>query len=209
MLTSFDKLIKLGFLKKWTDKISSQELIEWAAHTQLHDAFRHFLTQTDGAQEVSGAHAQANWTIYSYLLEHGCFAVTEQQISFNGTPKAVLGIESIDTQKTVQVVTELMQEVQRIRSTGDGQAAQKLIDSACKPLRTPHYITILKDNLKTLVGELKVSAVLTPIFTPIKDKTGNIIDIQATWPKDVFELARYEYDILSPCSHNTPLNKCF
>lgn len=193
MLTSMDKLIEAGFLQKWTKLLSRQELIEWSIYMMMFDALKRLLTQDDAAQDISGAHAQADLTIYGYLLEHGCFTANEQPTPFNGATKTVIGIADINIQKTTTCVAQLMQEVQRIKSTGDGQAVKQLIDRYCKPIRTPHYIKLLKDNLQTLVGDLKVSAMLSPLFTPIKDATNDaIVDIQATWPKNIFEQACYE-----------------
>lgn len=193
MLTSMDKLLEAGFLKKWTKLLSRQDLLEWSIYMMMFDAIKRLLTQDDAAQDVSGAHAQADWTIYGYLLEHECFTAVEQPMQFNGSTKTVIGITNINIQKTTASVAQLMQEVQRIKSTGDGQAVKQLIDRYCKPIHTPHYIKILKENLQTLVGDLKVSAMLSPLYTPIKDATtGTIVDIQATWPKNILEQASYE-----------------
>lgn len=196
MITNLDKLTELGFLKKWTDKLTKEELIDWIIYAMIHNSyFRRLVTQADGAQEISGDHARADWTICSYLLDKGCFSVVEQPTIFKGTTKTVLTITNTNVAKTVQAATMLVQEVQRIKSTADGIAAKKLIDGYCKPMRNPHYITIMKDNFKAVVGNLKVSAVLSPIYTPIQDKqSGEIIDIQATWPTDILELAHYQQE---------------
>jgi hypothetical protein len=195
MLTNLDQLIAAGFLQKWTQKLTHKELLDWSIHMMLLDGIKRLITQEEHAQEISGDHARADWTIYSYLLEQGCFSAIEQPTTFNNATKTVIGTTKIDAKKTINAVTYLMQEVQRIKSTGDGQAVKKLIDAHCKPLHTPHYIKIIKDNHKTLVGDLKVSTMLSPLFAPIKDKkSGKILDIQATWPKDIFDLATYEHE---------------
>ncbi len=194
MLTNVEKLIATGFLQKWAKRISQKELLDWCIHTMLHDAYRRLFSQNEDNPNIAGDHARADWTIYAHLFAHDCFKVVEQSISFDGQPKTIIEITDINIPKTIAVVTELMQEVQRIKSTGDGQAAKKLVDGYCKPIQTPHYIKILKDNLTAIVGDLKVSAVLEPLFTPVLNpQKGTIDDIQASWPKDIFQLARYEH----------------
>lgn len=192
-LTRLDTLLELGFLKEWASKLSKEELREWIVFSLLQTSLGRLWAQKDKAGVISGDHARADWTIFSYLLQHGCFVCHEQQKAFENAPRTILAIASIDTAKALQTVTELMQEVQRIKSTGDGAAAQKLVDGCCKPMATPHYATIIQDNMKALTGDLKASAALTPLFTPICDSlTGDIVDIAATWPAGIIELAHHE-----------------
>ena len=55
-------------------------------------------------------------------------------------------------------------------------------------MRNPEHIKIMKENLKAVVGELKIAAMLYPNLQPVINKsTGKTIDINATWPSDIVE----------------------
>lgn len=193
-LVHLDTCVEFGFLKKWAEKMTKEELIEWIIYGWIHNSvLRRFSTQADGAQEISGDHARADWSISSFLQEKGCFSIVHQPVTYNGQTHIVLAVTNIDVAKTIAAAAELVGIVQRMKSTGDGLGVQALIGGYCKPLRTPEYIAIIKDNFKALMGDLKVSAMLTPMFAPVQDdKTGKMIDVQASWPADVFELAAYQ-----------------
>lgn len=192
LLTSMDVIVERGFLTKWARIMTRDELIDWAIHAMLHDCLKRLVGLADNATAVTGDHARADWTIFMYLLDRGCFKIAEENVLFDKKLKTVLAITAIDTPKTIAAVTELMQEVQRIKSTGDGLAARKLVGGYCEPLSKQSYIAILNGHIRALIGDLKVSAMLPPLFTPQCDTMGEITDIQATWPANVIELARYE-----------------
>ena len=45
----------------------------------------------------------------------------------------------------------------------------------------------MKENNKAVMGDVKVAATLYPQYEPIRDTKGEIVDIKATWPKNLPE----------------------
>ncbi|MFH1832420.1 MAG: hypothetical protein ABH827_06520, partial [bacterium] len=153
---------------------------------------RRYMQQSDGATQIAGEHALANCTIMNYLVDHNCLDFVEEQVLIkdNGAEKTctVIGLSVKDLGKTKEYIKNLMIDVQAIKSTGNIFGAKGLIETYGRPLRHPEYMKILKENQQTIVGDLKVFALIYPHFEPVLDKSGKeIIDIQAVWPKDIFE----------------------
>jgi hypothetical protein len=85
-------------------------------------------------------------------------------------------------------IKDLMIQVQTIKSTGDGFACDKLINTYGRYVRNVEHVAILQANQKTMVGDLKVSARIYPRFVPVyNDANKSITDIAATWPSDIVE----------------------
>jgi len=149
---------------------------------------RRVLQQSDGATQIDGDHARANYTIMNYLIDHGGLKLIEEKIVINSKEHTVLGLDIIDLEKTKKLITELMILVQTIKSTGDGLAAKNLVETYGITLRNKLHPKILQDNNKAIVGDLKISAFLPPILTAQKhNNSQEITDITATWPKNIFE----------------------
>ena len=91
-------------------------------------------------------------------------------------------------QKILSDIKDLMIQVQTIKSTGDGVACDKLINTYGRYVRNVEHIAILQANQKTMVGDLKVSARIYPCFMPVYDEVNeSMVDIAATWPTDIVE----------------------
>lgn len=181
-----DTLLRAGFLVSWNKKIGHDTLVKWLILHMANTGIKRIIQQSDDATEISGDHARANCTITNYLIEKGGIALNEETIKFDSKEYTVLGLSLVDTDASIKAITELMQEVQRIKSTGDGIAVQALIDTYGRPLNLRH-LKILKDNEKTVTGDLKARVYITPHFIPITDDQGNVTDVRAEWPKNIFE----------------------
>jgi len=188
-----DKLLECDLFGQWAQKLTPEQLVEQFILGMANTGLRRILQQTDGATEITGAHAHANCTIMYYLIDHVTIDLVEEQVTApdkTGKDKqhTVLGLRVKDLEKTKQVVTDLMILAQHIKSTGDGLKARDLIETYGRPLRNPEHMKILKENQKTIVGELKTTAVLSPLFTPVCDNDNHVIDISANWPEDIFDM---------------------
>jgi len=103
--------------------------------------------------------------------------------------RQVVDIAIRDFKCAKQAILELFLLVQKIVSTGDGIEATRLIDSLGRPLNARH-MHILKENRQLIVGDLKVTANLSPHFVPVYVE-GECVDVEAEWPADIFEQMRY------------------
>lgn len=181
-----DELINAGFLTTWYKKIGRDALVKWLILAMSNTGLKRIIQQSDDATEISGDHARANCTIMNYLIAQNALALNKETINFDNKEYTVLGLSLVNAQKATQAITHLMQEVQRIKSTGDGQGAQALIDTYGRPLNL-EYLKILKNNEKTVTGDLKARVYIAPHFTKITNDQGDVIDVQAEWPRNIFE----------------------
>ena len=139
-------------------------------------------------QDIVGIYPQANAVITNYLIEHGAATLERQTITVDGKKHPIVTIKIIDIHKGCQATKKLMQQVQHITSTGDGQQAQVLFEQYGLRLGTPDVTAIMQQSKKTLVGNAKVFANIYPSLIPVIDpETNDIVDVEADWPADIFE----------------------
>lgn len=184
---SYDTLAPVNLYKNWPTKIGKEALIDILILDMANTALRRLQNLPDGATQVLGAHAQANTTIANWLQDHGGIALQEERKIIDGTEYTVLGYVIKDRKKTLQLITDLAIEVQRIHSTADGQSLQQLLDTYGRNVRVPEHVTILKRNQQAIVGNLKATAYIYPHFEPVLDAQGTIKDIKASWPESIIE----------------------
>lgn len=182
----FDELLKAGFLKQWHHQFGKARLTEWLLFRMVDVGIVRIIQQSDTATEVSGDHARANCIIMNYLATKGGVAIREETTTVDDKPFNVVGVTVTNFDQAFKNVITLMQEVQRIKSTGDGLAAHELVETYGKPLNQ-NYLKTLKTNEKFIVGDLKARVYLYPQLTPVTNEKGEIIDINAQWPNNIFE----------------------
>ena len=183
---NFDALAAEGLYKDWPEKIGKEKFIEELIKDMAKTGLRRLLTQPDEGNEIRGAHAQANTTIMNYLLDGGGVQLVKEEVEVDGDDHEVLGFKVTDVERAKRDITQLAQLVQHIKSTGDGQELDKLVETYGIYERDPAHKKAMKQNLKTVVGELKVVASLFAHYEPV-ERDGNIVDVTARWPKDVVD----------------------
>ena len=184
----FDELDKVGLYKDWTAKIGKDKIIEQLIFDMASTGLRRLISHDSAQQEIMGAHALANMTIMNYLCDGGGLQLVQEEVMIDDQTHHVLGFRITNMQQILSDIKDLMIQVQTIKSTGDGVAGDKLINTYGRYVRNVEHVTILQKNQKTMVGDLKVSARIYPRFVPVYDDTNSsIVDIAATWPKDILE----------------------
>ena len=183
---NFDQLAQAGLYKDWPERIGKDRLIEEFIKAMAWTGLRRLLTQSKESDEIRGAHAQANTTILNFLLDGGGIQLLKQSVEVEGEEYHVLGFEIDDVEQVKKSIVTLVQEVQRIKSTGDGQALNAMMKKYGITMRNPEYRDILQRNEKAVVGNAKIIAVLYPHYYPIISD-GEIVDADAVWAKDVAE----------------------
>lgn len=188
VVSNYDDLAASGIMGDWPQKIEKDKMIELFINAMANRGLLRLLLQQDNATEIAGDHARANTTIMNYLIDHGGVAIKSETITIDGKSHTVLATEVIDLERASQVVVELANLVQMLRSTGDTQGVRSLIETYGKPIRHPEHLSLMKENMRSCVGEIKVQGSLFPDFTPILDvSSGEILDVQATWPTNIVE----------------------
>ena len=181
-----DQLMSCGLMTRWANKMTRDEMIVHMILGMAGTALRRYLQQSEDAKEIAGAHAQANCTIMYYMIDHGGLKLVEEEVEVSGKKHKVFGLEVVSTPRAQEIIKELMVEVQRIKSTGDGVAVKKLVDTYGKQMRHPEIMKALQANRKTIVGDVKCSAHIFPQLTPVV-KDGDVVDVNATWPATIFD----------------------
>lgn len=104
-----------------------------------------------------------------------------------------------DYEKLRNLFGELLKEVQRIKSEGDYEAGKNLVENYGVKVDPAIHKEVLDRSAK-----LNIPAYwgfINPILTPVKDKNGNITDIQVEYPTDFTkEMLMYgeNYSFLNP-----------
>lgn len=182
----FDEIERTGLFKDWPARIGEDRLIKELIKEMVTTAQTRLLSQPRDSNEIRGAHARANTVIMNWLLDGGGIEMVQQKVAVEGKEYDVLGIKVTDVNKACHDISILAQVVQCIKSTGDGQGLQQLMNKYGNCVRNPEHRDILQDNFKAVAGDLKVIATIFPEYRPIIEE-GEVVDVAALWPKDIIE----------------------
>jgi dipeptidyl-peptidase-3 len=174
-----------NLLPAWTRSIEKQDLITWFIITMARQGIMRLVSQSPIATEIAGAHAQADSTIMHYLLKGEALELVLEPKMFTDKEFIVPGLRIKNLSKAQDLVKELMQEVQRIKSTGDYHGVRNLLHTYGIPLNR-QVRDLVRQNQQALVGDLKGVALIYPQLEPIyNSQTAEIVDVQASWPADI------------------------
>lgn len=186
-----DELVKIGFLEGWYRALGKEELIKQIIENMVGHGLARMLSQADNATTIEGSHAQANSVLMNWVIDAGGAEIITDNVAIGDVVYERVALEITDVAVAHKALTSLMQKVQSITSTGDGQEAKKLIETLGKPIRDSNYPRILKQNLRSIVGQVKAQVELYPLLRPVLDSSLAIIDVQATWPVNLFQADAY------------------
>ena len=186
-LRNIDTLAEKNLFKGWENRISRTDLIDQIIISMAKAGLSRLISMHPDETEITQAHTQANATILNYLVDHESVAIVQEKKIIDGKEFTVLDIEVIDQEKAVRLIEELACTVQRIKSTGDSHGVAELLEQYGMRVRHPEYITLLKTNLKELVGDIKETVEIYPTLLPVYDAKNTIIDIRAQWPETFLE----------------------
>ena len=191
----FEELAQQGLYKDWPEKIGKEVFIDCLIVDMAWTGLGRLKSQPDDSDKITGAHAQANTTITNYLLDSGAILLIQEELTIENKKHQVLDFVVVDRNKALEVIKELAQLVQEIKSTADGKRTQELFETYGTKVRNIQLVNIIKQNMKAVMGELKVSARLFPDFYPVVDSSGTIVDCNAQWPKSIIEQCMYHKKI--------------
>lgn len=198
-VTHIDTIIATSIVPQ-LENITKEILQEWFIILMSTTAYRRLLRQPDDATIIAGDHARANSTITNYFLARGAIKEIREEKTINGIPYSVPSLHVENLEYAVQCIKDLMIQVQTIKSTGNGQDAHTLIQTYGTKISDPMLPKILRYNKQAVMGNIKAMATLYPSLQPFKNDKGDIIDIIATWPYDIFQMQHTINQMLSPKS---------
>ena len=201
-VANLPELLEIGMLSRWKH-LDQSFLIDQLILGMASTGLRRYIQQPDTATEITGDHCLANSSISFYLVMNGGLEVVEENVEIDGQSYTVVGLQIQNRLRTLELIKELMIIVQTIKSTADGTFAHQLINQYGKPIHDINHLRNLKRNVKSCVGNVKVTVELFPELTPKMDSQGQITDIEMKWATDLITDAIYkdQLALLSPESH--------
>ncbi|HVW99033.1 MAG TPA: hypothetical protein VHA52_01120, partial [Candidatus Babeliaceae bacterium] len=185
-INHIDELQDQELLPHWTRSVDRTELMRWFILIMARQGINRLISQSSNAMQIEGAHAQADSTIMNYLIKGQALELVIEHKILKDKEYSVPGLRIKDLDKAQALVKELMQTVQRIKSTGDYFGVRKLLHTYGIPLNT-QVRDIVQYNHRALVGKLKGIALVYPELTPMYAEEGEIFDIQAHWPENIID----------------------
>jgi dipeptidyl-peptidase-3 len=147
------------------------------------------LSRIDLGKSIEEAHMRNRSLISHWVLDHGKKDRVVELRNENGKTFVVIN----DYAKLRSLFGELLAEVQRVKSEGDFKGAQKIVeDYGVKvDLELHREIKARYDKL----GIAPYRGFVNPVYEPVKDKKGNIVDIKVTYTEGYDEqMMRYSKD---------------
>jgi len=154
------------------------------------------LTRIEPGKNIEESHMRNRALIARWTFEKGAKDSVMELVKQDG--KTFLKINDYQTLR--KLFGNLLAEIQRIKSTGDLEAAQKLIE---------HYAVKLDPNLHkeilerySILNLAPYKGFVNPVYTPLYDKNGAITDIKVSYDEGYTEQhLRYSRDF-----SNLPVN---
>lgn len=181
-INEMDLLNEHGMFKDWMSVLGRNLLKDECIIQMTNDAFRRLLSQKEDMDKIVGAHARCNVVITNYLLAGGGIEIIDERVCIDNKDYHVLETRVVDFDLAFKSATELLQKVQEIKSTGDGQECQNLFNKYTNwPLDIEtmrRYRGYLDTNRIALAGNIKGSVKIYPEFRPVYNKNNEIVDVE-------------------------------
>ena len=144
------------------------------------------LMRIEPGKDVEEAHMRNRKLIAEWAYEHGKADNVIELVERDG--KTFVQINDYEALRGL--FGELLAEIQRIRSTGDYAAAQKLVETYAVKVDPKLHREVL-DRYATLdIAPYK--GFVNPVYTPVRDSQGHITDILVSYPENYIEqMLRY------------------
>jgi dipeptidyl-peptidase-3 len=182
---NLDQILDAGLLTEWLNVMTKDELEDRLILGMLTTGLTRIKQQRAGSTEIKGAHALANSTIMNYVIDGKGVTVVEEEIYVNDKSFIVPSVKILNKKLAKQSITDLLIEVQRIKSTGDGPASNKLIDQYGRKLYKSNYVELLQNNQKEIMGDVLAQVALFPIY-----QLNNDNGVELKVPSNVLEFIR-------------------
>ena len=140
-------------------------------------------------KDVEEAHMRNRKLIAEWALEHGKKDNVVELVTKNG--KTYVKIN--DYRRLRELFGKLLAEIQRIKSEGDYAAGAKLVEQYAVKVDPKLHREVLDRYAKLSIAPYK--GFVNPVYTPVLDDKGRIIDIDVTYEEDYLpQMFRYSRD---------------
>lgn len=144
------------------------------------------LMRIEPGKDVEEAHMRNRKLIAEWAYEHGKANNVIELVQRDG--KTFVKINDYDALRGL--FGELLAEIQRIRSTGDYDAATELVETYAVKVDPAMHKEVLDRYAKLNIAPYK--GFVNPVYTPVRDENGKIIDVTISYPENYVEqMLRY------------------
>ncbi len=176
------KLVELGLLP-------DKEAYKSAYYQYIMNGMMTQLTRIQPGKNIEQAHMRNRQLIATWAFETGKKDKVIELKKRGGKTYVVVN----DYEKLRNIFAKQLAEIQRIKSTGDIEAARKLIETYAVKVDQNIHKEVLERYAKLNIAPYK--GFVNPVYSPVKDDNGNIIDIKVSYNENyVDQHLRYSRD---------------
>ncbi|WP_018669318.1 dipeptidyl-peptidase 3 family protein [Bacteroides gallinarum] len=176
------KLVELGLLPD-TDAYKAQY------YTYLMNGLMTQLVRIEPGKNIEEAHMRNRQLIARWVYEKGAAGKVVELVKNNGKTYVVIN----DYEKLRGLFGELLAEIQRIKSTGDYDAARDLVETYAVKVDPALHAEVLERYKKLNLAPYK--GFINPKYEAVTDAEGNITDVTVTYDEGYAEqMLRYSKD---------------
>ena len=176
------KLVELG-LTLSADAYKAQ------FYTYLMNGLMTQLVRIEPGNNVEEAHMRNRQLIARWVYEKGAADKVVELVKKDGKTYVVIN----DYEKVRELFGELLAEIQRIKSTGDYDAARELVESYAVKVDPELHAEVLERYKKLNLAPYK--GFVNPKYEAVTDADGNITDVKVTYDEGYAEqMLRYSKD---------------
>ena len=147
------------------------------------------LMRIEPGKDVEEAHMRNRKLIAEWAFEHGRDNNVIELVNVDG--KTFVRINDYEALRGL--FGELLAEIQRIRSTGDYDAARQLVEKYAVKVDPKLHQEVLDRYAKLNIAPYK--GFVNPVYTAVRDDAGNITDVTISYPENYVEqMLRYSRD---------------
>lgn len=176
------KMVELGLLP-------DNEAYKVAYYQYIMNGMMTQLTRIQPGKNIEQAHMRNRQLIATWAYEIGKSEKLIELKKRDGKTFVVVN----DYVKLRDIFAKQLAEIQRIKSTGDIEAARKLIETYAVKVNQDIHREVLDRYAKLNIAPYR--GFVNPVYLPVKDTKGNIIDIKISYEENyVDQHLRYSRD---------------
>ncbi len=167
----------------------NEEAYKAEYYTFLMNGLMTQLVRIEPGNQVEEAHMRNRQLIARWVFEKGAADKAVEMVKRNGKTYVVVN----DYQKVRSLFGELLSEIQRIKSTGDFEAARNLVEQYAVKVDPTLHAEVLERYKKLNLAPYK--GFVNPKYEAVTDAEGNITDVKVTYNEGYAEqMLRYSKD---------------
>lgn len=161
-------------------------------YTFLMNGLMTQLVRIEPGNDIEEAHMRNRQLIARWVYEKGVADKVIEMVKKDGKTYVVVN----DYPKLRQLFGELLAEVQRIKSTGDFEAARSLVETYAVKVDPALHVEVLARYARLNLAPYK--GFVNPLYEAVKDETGKITDIKVMYDEGYAEqMLRYSREYSS------------